>query len=278
MMSDTQFAFDQKVWCADGRSAKFVAATPHGFVVKLGYYEPAYNDDDHEYFESVVMVEKIYSAPPIESFDARIAELVAKEAAMNATLDTIRRETLQAKNDARQTMTDLAKRPNLENIEALLAGRITHFVVRMDYNNGLCRIETYDEIMNKTTMVGGRKTVTLRMLALTHIKTNFEWKVNVYEDGSGPWQGTVYPYTCYDDALQKVSQMCLDAVSNLKPSDVIDHRHISVAENATTYGVEIPQWIIDRIAKLQEAVKIKKVAEAEAEFVMAKAKLSSLIA
>lgn len=268
----SQFTSGQKVWLQDGRKAEFIADTPHGIVVRLGFYRPG---EDHEgqeydeYYDAVEMAPRVFAQPPIEAVEARIADLLSKEAAARTALNDIRTATQEAERDAKERMARLAKHPPLDMLEALIDGKVTHFAVKPGHSN-LAHVETFDEATTWVDKEYGRNRKELRMLALVGTGDKLAWKINTYGDGSGSWEATVWPFRSYEDALNKVSELCLEAAAKLKPGQ-IDSRHIQVCDNAKKHGIAIPQWIHDAVAETRAKEVQAKVAKAEAELAKARA-------
>lgn len=273
-MDKSELKCGDQVWCADGRRAEFIASTPHGIVVRLGFFRARGDDEPEEYYDDLNMVDRVFTEPPVEAIEARIAELTAKETDARASLANIRKEMLDAEREARDRMAALARHPPLNMLEALLEKRITHFAVKMTYRE-LADIETFEEATTYEENDYGCKKRHVRMLALVGTGNLLGWKINEYGDGSGNWKADVWPCLSYDDALKIVTDICLDTCAKLndsKPKGQIDSRHFSVVENAKKYGITIPQQIIDAVDETRAEAARKNIQKAETELAVARAR------
>jgi len=265
------FKEGQTVWCPDGRKAEFVASTSHGCVVRLGYYRPGDGDDyGDEYFDGVEIVSHVFTSAPTAAIEKRVAELQEEARAARERLDGIERNIVATERQHADRLKRLAKFPPLEMLEALLEGKVTHFVTKTQYSD-LADIQTFEEATTRVEREYGREKKDIRMLALVGRGDLLTWRINQYYDGSGSWNYDAYPCLSYEDALCKVSEIGRAAAEKLAP-DKVDSRHISVADNAKKYGYEIPAWIPEAVSAARAEVVRAKIAKAEAELAAAKAK------
>ena len=261
------------VYLPDGRRAEFLVDSSHGAIVRLGFYSPT-EDGDDEYFAGVEIADRVFTAPPMEAVDKRVTEMLAQETAARARLDGIRAEIRAAERDSKERMAKFAMHPPLDMLEALLDGRITHFATKPDHAD-LANIETFEDATTWIDNEYGRNRKELRMLALVTSRPHeMEWKINTYGDGSGGWKSTVWPCLSYEDALAKVTELCLAAAAKLTRNNV-DSRHFLVSENAQKYGIAIPGWITDAVVKSREDARRAEIERAEAALANARAKATS---
>jgi len=265
------FKEGQTVWCPDGRKAEFVASTSHGCVVRLGYYRPS-DDGEYgdEYFDGVEIVNQVFASAPTAAIEKRIAELATQLRAAHDRLNSVESDIAAAERQHTDRLKRLAKFPPLEMLEALLEGKVTHFVTKHQYSE-VADIQTFEEATTRVDREYGRENKDIRMLALVGRGDLLTWRINEYYDGSGSWNYDAYPCLSYDDALRKVSEIGRAAAGKLAPGKV-DSRHASVADNAKKYGYEIPAWIPEAVSAAKAEAVRAKIAKAEAELAAAKAK------
>ena len=266
----TEFSCGDRVWCEDGRRAEFVASTPHGVVIRLGFFRPSYDGEEDEYFDAVSIVPIVFAQPPVEAVDRRVAELLAKETQAREALRAVQAKVREAEKSAKQCLANLAKHPPLDMLEALLEKRVTHFAVSERYG-GLWNVQTFEEATTRIDTEYGRKKTELRMLALVGTGDLLEWRVNHYSDGNDASWHTVIPCLSYEEARSKVAEFCLLAASTLKPGQVNSH----LVENAKKYGVDLPQWIPDAVVEYRAAEARKSIEKAEAALAAARAKANA---
>lgn len=266
-----------RVWCEDGRRAEFIAATPHGIVVRLGFYRPG--DEEDEYYDAVSMVDRVFSEPPTKIIEDRIAELMQKETAARDALAEVRKSAFEAEREVKERMARLAKYPPLATLEALLEKRVTHFAIKKSYSE-TADIETFEEATTYEENEYGRKRRHVRMLALVGTGDLLEWKINEYGDGSGDWGADAWPCLSYEGALKIVTEICLEQCVRLEsatPKGQIDGRHAYVVENAKKYGIAIPEWISEAVARARAGAVKKQVAEAEEKLAQIRAKAETAL-
>lgn len=270
METGTTFLEGDTVWLSDGRKAEFVAKASHGIIVRLGFCRPGDDDDSgSEYFDAVEIVADVFASPPLAVIENRVTALLEKEAAARERLAAITRDISASEKQNADRLKRLSKYPPLDMIEAIVEGKVTHFIVVPPYSE-LGEIETFEEATTRIDREYGREKKDLRMLALVGKGDLLTWKINDYYDGGGSWRATVHPFLSYDAALVKLTEICQMAAAAL-PRDKVDSRHISVVERAKKYGIDVPQWIHDAVAALRAEARQKKIAKAEAELAAARA-------
>lgn len=227
-----KFEAGQTVYSEHGERAEYVTASGDGHIVR-----PIVEGYDDEYGESYDHVcdpavwRHVFAQEPVAKFSEELKTLHEQIAAAKAQRAQMESEDWQRQRERAEKMKRFAI---LDNLEAFIDGKITHYVQR-EYSAPPAIVAVADAVSNENS--NWRKE--LRLLTLGGSLTNggLQWTLNRYSDGSGN-PHTVTPCTSYEQA----SEIARAAVVQHLKADRPDHeKRQDWMELADKLGIPVPE-------------------------------------
>jgi hypothetical protein len=227
-----KFEAGQTVYSEHGERAEYVTASGDGHIVR-----PIVEGYDDEYGESYDHVcdpavwRHVFAQEPVAKFSEELKTLHEQIAAAKAERTKLENEDWQRQRERAEKLKRFAV---LDNLEAFIDGKITHYVQR-EYSAPPTIIAVTDAVSNENS--NWRKE--LRLLTLGGALTNggLQWTLNRYSDGSGG-SSTVTPCTSYEQAVEIVRA----AVVQYLKADRPDHeKRQDWMELADKLGIAVPE-------------------------------------
>lgn len=238
-MQTKQFEHGQRVWCRDGRRAKFVCRTDEGIVIKFGFYQPGQGDED-EYFDGVDIVSEVFDAAPVEAIEAKVVELEAKAATLRQEILESQKAIRDGERTVKERLAKLAKFDALVNLEAFIDGKITHFVEVGPYDS-MVKVLTKGQELHRQDDGSRFDPKEMKLMSLFgRTGGALLWKVNDYYDGSGHWH-QVYPCASLEEANALAAKIIAEKFETLP----IDRPWVfePLVKSAELIGAPIPERI-----------------------------------
>jgi hypothetical protein len=271
-MSEVQFTPGQRVWCRDGRKAEFVANSPHGTIVRLGFYRPGYDKEMDEYYDGLEVVGEVFAEAPIEVIEARVSELQAKAVALQERIYNAEKTLRESERTTKGRLERLAKFDALASIEAIIDGKMTHFV-RVGPYDGVVRVLTKEQELHPQDDRCRFDPKEIRLMCLFgRSGGDLTWKVNDYYDGSGNWHA-VYPCTSLDEANALATKIITKKFTTFDSARAWESE--MAAKSATTIGVPIPKHIAAGIAAYKKQQIAERLSKLQAECEVLRAEIAA---
>lgn len=254
---------EQNTWYLEtGEEVDLIEKCESGFIVAQ-YYE--FNDgyDGGEPREPVtgapMFVKKIYPAemvpvllPEIKARRVENSELIRDISAMRLELTSLKAERARLVDKLKQV-------PALQNLEMILDGKITHFVME-DY--AYTTVHPIADLICKDDRGRNEYPEQWKLLTLFgKSKSDLQWRINAYSDGSGRNQCNCWLFTSNESAVEFAVSRLLKIVRELG-----DHQDGSYAlKSFRILGVEPPAELVERVSSRLDAAHAQKIAKIKAE-------------
>ena len=266
-----QFSPGQTVYNRDGRKLYYRRDLGDGTAIVSRWLKSEGWDGETEEYVSdepgIVNASQLFKSPPTDVLAKEVADLLASAGTARNELSLLRQEAIEAKREHEQTLATIKACEPLRNIEAFIAGKITHFVViNQSYGGG----ELYGDVAIVTFEQGitflkdNGRADGMRLLSLCGgSKGDLSWRINHYSDGSGSHK-LVVPCLSEDEARAKAAET-LDLFWNGFSPNGNDYRIASAIKSADALGFPVPDEIrahIDAKAIAGLTANVEKAREA----------------
>ncbi len=173
------FAAGDSVYGIDGRKAVYVTLIDGDNIVR-----PLSEDfDGIEYPGSPETWDEVFTTPPTEVYDQRIAELMEREHELRAEVEHLESRRRDFEADERALKAKFSKIAALRNIDDFIEGRIPMFVkLPSDYAPELVPRDKAIAEMSR-----GRERGQKLLVLLGDSRGDLTWNINGYSDGSGTY-------------------------------------------------------------------------------------------
>lgn len=257
------------VWTEDGRKASYVSKVGSEHAVRFAY-RPRGEDDEEEYFGSrIETVGRVFATAPIEVIDAEIVKRQSKLDDLTARALEKHRELTTLEREQKDRMAHLQQHEELRQLEAWLAGKITHFVTA----GGHCpriRVLDWDTALETTSEWSGSRTGT----AVLALKVGWDKKL-AWTKTERPQYDHLRPHTSLEDARADAANLIAKMISTWNNRvDVARTRHLIA--DATALGLLIPQEMTDSVRNYDILVAEGEAKKKRAELDLAMAKLAKV--
>ena len=254
------FEIGQEVYIEDGRAAEYAGNIGGQEFVRiiLSRCDDEYGDESWP-SDKLTPVSKVFLTAPMEKHDKRVADAVAKVAALREEESSIRRSVIDLQAREKETIAALAKFPELQAAMDFLEDRVTHVVIE---SYGLVEVKPLQDALTQYEGNWGRRTANgMKLLCLFgHDKGKKpRWAINSYSDGSGTYT-TIDPFTSEAAARAEVQRRA-DAAFSAWEADGKDNG-LRAYHKA---GAVIPQVFHNSCAKAAAASRDAKISELEAQ-------------
>lgn len=267
-MEETKFAPQpgDAVYTSDGYKARYVSSLGTKHFVQV-----AQSWEDDEFYDQVIEVKFVFPSAPTEVLDAKYAAKLAKLEEIEQEIAQLRAEAVEESKSRQARQKIFAKFAVLDNLEAFIEGKITHFV---DRQHGRIEIKTFHEVCIETNDQY-RANGDVRLLSLFG-RSNGDlcWKINQYCDGSGSYH-EVFPCLSFEDAKEKAIQFFGELCVTARSEKARQYDISNVIQSAKAIGIVAPDdiyhaWIAEtingtakRVEELKSQLALAEVAHAE---------------
>lgn len=247
------FAKGDTVYNLDGQEAEYIQPVgDEGHLVRpvLQGGDP---DDGWTDMGSPTVWDEIYRKAPVPKFDAEIAEARAEldELLQRATTEQqalykMQAERRELQRDQEAVRTRLKENEALRNIDAFLAGKITHFVT---FESDVPEVQTAKEALEHRD--GSTKTI--RLLGLFgDEERSVRWKATTYGDGSGSMK-EVFPCLSLEEAQERARNLLTTHTFPCIRSGKLTYGFYvdKAMTQAAGAGVQVPQDVADKVAEIR---------------------------
>ena len=182
-------------------------------------------------FTNFDVVQRVFDAAPTQIFDSQITRLKKIVSGLVAEEQELRKKIAGLESEAKERLGKFSKIVELDHIEQVLDGKITHGVL-LEY------IPKIVDITEEKSEFNGR----LRMLGMLYStrKKTWEWNLSRYSDGSGEWREIIL---C--KSLEDAKNTLAEYINGLEK---VNENHFKAAEQ---HGIIIRNELV-------EAYKAKK--------------------
>ena len=256
----------ESVYNEDGRQGEYVTEHDGAHIVF-----PMMRDEDDCYEPRHGQPEvwhEVYEKPPVpvvhEEVSAATAELDGLREEIGKAygeLSTIRAERAEYARDHAAVRERLKENEALRNIDAYLAGTITHFVTSVDY---VPKIETFDKAIVRKENRNGKE---LRLLGLFgDDDRGVRWRVTTYGDGSGGSMSTVIPCLSLEEAQDRVRKILVEkTIPSLRSGKLGQYYGSQVVDLAAEMGVLVPDDLLAQVKAQRAQQATERLARARTE-------------
>lgn len=226
-----KFEAGQEVFSENGERAEYVTASGDGHIVRP--IVESYDDEYGQAYDHVcdpVVWRHVFAQEPVAKFSEELKALHEQIAAAKAERDRMQSEDYQRQRERAEKLKRFAI---LDNLEAFIDGKITHYVQR-EYAAPPAIIAVSDAVSNENS--NWRKDLRLLTLGGSLVNGNVNWTLNRYSDGSGG-TSTVTPCTSYEQAVEIVRAAVVQHLKGDRP----DHeKRQDWMELADKLGIPVP--------------------------------------
>jgi hypothetical protein len=243
-----KFEAGQEVYSENGERAEYVTASGDGHIVRP--IMEGYDDEHGEPYDHVcgpVVWRHVFAHEPVAKFSAELKTLHEQIAAAKAERTKLESEDYQRQRERAEKLKRFAI---LDNLEAFIDGKITHYVQR-EYSAPPIIIAVADAVSSENS--NWRKDLRLLTLGGTLANGALQWTLNRYSDGSGG-ASTVTPCTSYEQAVEIVRAAVVQHLKGDRP----DHeKRQDWMELADKLGIPVPEAyrravVKNRIATIEQ--------------------------
>lgn len=243
-----KFEAGQTVYSEHGERAEYVTASGDGHIVRP--VVESYDDEYGEAYEHVcdpAVWRHVFAQEPVAKFSEELKALHEQIAAAKAERDRMQSEDYQRQRERAEKLKRFAI---LDNLEAFLDGKITHYVQR-EYAAPPKIIAVADALSSES----GNWRKELRLLTLGGVLVNgdVKWTLNQYSDGSGS-AGAVTPCTSYEQAVEVVKAAVVQHFKGGRPDHEKRQDWIDAADKLS---IPVPEMyrravVKNRIATIEQ--------------------------
>lgn len=231
-----------------GQRAEFVSMVDERYLVTPIHRYTEWDGEEYEArSDALELWDRVYLKPPVEVKSEEVSALQQEVAEAQRALLDIQQKVAEEQREYLETLKRLKRYKPLKNLEAILAGEITHVVEGSGYGNP--KIRTWAEASVYRDDYS-RKDV-LRMLSLKPTADgDISWHLNRWKDGSGV-DTQVFLCTSEEEAREAALWVTLDPLSRAT-YETHPHLWASALKSAERLGLTIPA---DVIAKGREYLR-----------------------
>lgn len=246
-----------EVYLQNGRKAWKLGEVGGKTLVRLMWQgEDLYDDDDFSIEAmggDLALVTSVFDDPPVAQYHEEIAKLRSEIETIKAERDAILGDIRVAGQQRQQLIDKVRQVPALKRIIEHMEGRVTHYVIT---GYGKIAIKTHEEALKqRDSWARNRKLVVL----FGKSKGCFEWRINLYSDGSGSFGQKVMPCISEDEAKDLAWQVIRDRFPEDKPSEeeikAIDYIDDTLRDaKALGFGDKLPSWAEEEADKRRQNI------------------------
>jgi hypothetical protein len=229
---ESKFEAGHTVYSEKGERAEYVTASGDGHIVRP--MVESYDDESGESYDHVcdpAVWRHVFHQEPVAKFSDQLKGLHEQIAAAKGERDQLQREDYQRQRERAEKLKRFAI---LDNVEAFIDGKITHYVQR-EYSAPPCIIDVAEAVSSENSNY--RKDLRLLTLGGSLVNGDLKWVLNRYSDGSGN-ASTVVPCTSYDQAAELVKTAVIQHFAGSRP----DHeKRQDWIDSADKLGVSVPE-------------------------------------
>lgn len=233
-------------YAPDGRRVQYLGEADVGVFVRVGFTAHVEDDAWEDFFEEVRVVDRIYREPPVELFDATIADRKSEIAALEAAIEELHRVRKDTERHNHIFLKNAEKFKQLVNLEKFIGAGITHYVI-VAYgsvtvtpkDNAKCEYSKRD----------------LKLLTLFgNTKGELCWRLNSYSDGSGS-NFDVIPCISQEEAEAAARSIVADMLAYF--DDKTSYYLAETIASAVKLGVPIPHRAAEtvRVRRMEKLAK-----------------------
>jgi hypothetical protein len=231
---EAKFEAGQAVYSEHGEQAEYVAKAGDGHIVRpiVEAYSHDGEDGPYDHVCDPTMWRHVFPQPPVAKYSADLKALHEQIAAAKAERQQIESEDWQRQ---RERAAKLKKFALLDNVEAFLDGKISHYVLR----DSCYSPPTIISVAEARAKESGSWRESLRLLTLGGNLRNGEvaWTLNQYSDGSGG-ASCVTPCTSYEQATDVLRQEIVKHFADTSPNRTARQGWIDAADKL---GIAAPE-------------------------------------
>lgn len=243
-----KFEAGQTVYSEHGERAEYVTASGDGHIVRP--IIESYDDEYGEAYDHVcdpVVWRHVFVQEPVAKFSEELKALHEQIAAAKAERAKLESEDYQRQRERAEKLKRFAI---LDNLEAFIDGKITHYVQR-EYSAPPTIIAVTDAVSNENS--NWRKEFRLLTLSGALANGNVQWSLNRYSDGSGA-ASTVTPCTSYEQSVEVVRAA---VVQHFKAERADHEKRQDWMDAADKLGIPVPEAyrravVKNRIATIEQ--------------------------
>lgn len=246
----------------DGTEVFVVEHAQHGTLYQRIHHYDEYTDEP--VISERVEVGKVYDKPMIERYAAEIDRLKGRISELTEQKTALIMSIREFDDAVAKRKAVYSKYPELQHLDALIAGQLTHFVIRR-WADSIPEIVTATEMSHMLEkQVGSDRSGELPLFALFGRKTKdgeikLQWYINRYDNISGDsW--FIIPCIDYDEARR----YCKTFLDNIEISKY-KYRLLSLVEMTNKHDLVLPEDIRVSYEKQVEATRQKRVDDLKAE-------------
>lgn len=248
-----------------GERARYVVNSSQGHVVMPEVAIIDGEGDERIVEADVVTWHEVFVRPPRAVLDEEITRLNQQVETLQGAVSAARKEGYALEAEMKERKARFAKHKALDQLDAFLAQKITHYV-RQEQYYGISIIslkdtghDYYRDRFKLLSLFGGSD-------------GNLTWKLNDYYDGSGSWS-QCYPVCSLQEAEAKRAELFAAywTMWRVTPKEAT-HLNYYV-ESARKEGVSVPDDVAAEIKTWKVRDKVAQVARYEKELADAKAAL-----
>lgn len=241
-----KFTKGQSVYDRSGRKLHFRRDLGDGTaIVSRWLTTEGWEGEIEEYVSDepmIVTAGQLFLSPPTDLLAKEVAELQASASAARDELSSLRQAAVEAQRAHNQMLATIKASEPLQNIEAFIAGKITHFVmINQSYDGralyGDVSVVTFKQGI--TFFKDNGRADGMKLLSLCGgSKGDLSWRINHYSDGSGSYKLAV-PCLSEEEALAKAAETLDLFWAGFKPNGN-DYRIASAIKSADVLGFPVP--------------------------------------
>lgn len=186
------------VYSESGHQYQYRASIPEGVVVCPILEEY----DGEEFLGDPIIVDRVFKTPPSDVLEKRIVELNSEIREKTAQLKKLKSDIDSIEKVNAERLKRFKRLEPLKNIEDFIDNKITHFVRKEYYSEGISIFSIEDREAKCHYDKHNLKLLSL----LGDTKGNLEWNMNYYSDGSGS-RYHVFPCLSYEEAIKKATEL-----------------------------------------------------------------------
>lgn len=231
---ESKFEAGQPVYNEHGEQAEYVANAGDGHIVRPVVEAYGYDGESGPYDHvcDPTMWRHVFAQPPVAKYSADLKSLHEQIAQAKATKTEQEREDRQRERERAEKFKRFAV---LDNVEAFVDGKITHYVLRDSSYSPPTIISVAEAKLKESS--NWRENIRLLTLGGNLRNGEITWILNQYSDGSGSGSAVV-PCTSYEQATDTLRQAVVkhfaDTSSNRSPNqnwiDAAEKLGVAVSE------------------------------------------------
>lgn len=266
-MADKTFNRGDTVYAIDGQQGEYLMAYEDAHLVLPHFREDGEPWDGEPWPGGPAVWQEAFTKPPVPVVHEDVAaarveldELAKKVREAEQQLRTMREERTQLQRDQSAVRARLQEHEALRNIDAFLAGSITHFVVDVDY---VPAIQTAQETMEHRD--GYRKSIRLLGLFGDEERAAVRWRVTTYGDGSG-LMNEVIPCLSLQEAQDRARALLIGrTLPSIRSGRLSAYYGGRALELAAALGVQVPDDVAAKVAADRKEIAAKGLENARRE-------------